>query len=109
MLIINWGSDDVIIGELEKLDCPICRSVQNYQTRVGYSYFGVMWIFNFVTKKEFFRVCMKCQNAWQVEAHSLGELAKSDGIPFMKKYGIFIFIALIALLIVIAKIFGKQS
>jgi hypothetical protein len=107
MLSLNWGSDTLYIGDVEKLDCPVCESVQGYQTVVGYSYFGVMWIFNFVTKKEFFRVCIRCQNAWQVDADSLGELAKNDSIPFMKKYGIFVFIALMALIIFFAIVFRK--
>ena len=104
MFVFHWGNDSSELGRVGMINCTVCEKTQSALGIVSYKYVGVMWIFSFVTNREYYRTCNRCKNGLQVNAESFGNLAEQDNIPFMRKYGIFFFLAL-AVFVSISKLF----
>jgi hypothetical protein len=95
-MIISWGKDFSTLGTVGQIDCPVCRCPRPEIAVVQYDYSGILWLFNVVWKKRFLRVCAECKRGHEVERASLGALAEKDNIPFMRKYGVLVLVAVIA-------------
>lgn len=95
MFVFHWGTDSSDLGRLGMLSCSVCQSVQPAVGKIVYKYAGVMWLFSFVTQREYYKICNRCQNGWLLEKNSIQNSVEKDNIPFMRKYGILFFLAFV--------------
>ena len=101
-MVYNWGKDFVTLGTVGTSTVPICRGPRPEIAVVQYDYFGLLWLFTFACNRRYLRVCSECKRGHAVEQSSLGGLAESDNIPFMRKFGLVVFAAIIAVIAMVS-------
>lgn len=95
--MIVWGSGGDIInfGTLKTQYCSICEQERPFHLILQYKYWGLYWIFNFVTEKRYFLLCEVCQRGWELDSNKVEKTLKSVPIPFMRQYGLFVLFSIV--------------
>lgn len=88
--MIVWGSggDVIDLGNVDTRRCQTCERDRPFTMVLQYRYWGLYWIFNFVTKKAYLLTCDVCNRGWEVEANTIERHLTAAPIPFMRRYGI---------------------
>ena len=98
MIIWGSGGDEINLGEVEKKYCETCERSRTFELQLEYRYWGIYWIFNFLTKKKYWILCEICSRGVEVEKDEVEPTLDKVSIPFMARYGFFV----LALIVVIA-------
>lgn len=61
MIIWGSGGDVINLGTLETRRCEVCEKDRPFNLILQYRYWGLYWIFNFVTEKKYMLLCDVCQ------------------------------------------------
>jgi hypothetical protein len=103
MIFWTRGGDVVNLGEISKEECPTCEKERTFNLLITYRYFCLYWIFGFITKKQYMMCCDICDRGVELENAKIDAFLKEQAvdhpIPFMKRYGILVFVAGIILLL----------
>ena len=104
--MIVWGSggDVINLGTPETRRCDTCERDRPFNVMLQYRYWGLYWIFNFVTEKKYMLLCSICSRGWQLETGKVEQALSSIPIPFMHRYGILVLIGVIAVLVIIGSL-----
>ena len=95
MIIWSSGGDIVQLGYYETKYCETCEQTRSFNVILEYRYWGLYWLFNFVTSKKYLLVCEVCQRGVRLEKTEVKIKHKTAPIPFMHKYGLLILAGLI--------------
>jgi hypothetical protein len=108
--MIVWGSggDILNLGTLETSRCEVCEKDRPFNLILQYRYWGLYWIFNFVTEKKYMLLCDVCQRGWELESSKVEGVMKSVPIPFMRRFGFLVLIAIIVGLAILGSLGGSR-
>src|SRR5437870_8562863 len=95
MIVWGWGGDVLKVGVLGTRRCETCEKDRPFNAMLRYRYWGLYWVFNFVTKKQYVLACDVCGRGWEVEASKIERHFKSVPIPFTRRYGFLTLIGII--------------
>ena len=104
MFVWGSGGDVIDLGTVETHDCKTCEKEREFRLMLEYRYWGIYWIFNTVTQKQYSIVCDVCHRGRSVSAKEVESYLDSVPIPVMHRFGCLVFIGLIALLILIGSL-----
>ena len=104
--MIVWGSggDRINLGQVETRACATCEKDRPFHLFLTYRYWGLYWVFNFVTEKTYFLACEICQRGWKLENNKVEQSVKNVPIPFMRRYGLAVLAGLIGVVVLFAKV-----
>jgi hypothetical protein len=102
MIIWGSGGDVVNLGVLETRHCEVCEKDRPFKIILQYRYWGLYWIFNVVTKKNYLLICDVCSRGWEIDAGKLEPQLTTVPIPFMRRYGILILIGIFGIIFLLA-------
>lgn len=107
--MIVWGSggDALNLGTLETRHCEVCEKDRPFSVILQYRYWGLYWIFNFVTQRKYMLLCDVCQRGWELERSKVDGLLKEVPIPFMRRFGGFVLIGVVAALVIFGSLAGS--
>lgn len=89
--MIVWGSggDTVLCGTLGHELCPVCERERPQDLLLSYRYWGLYWVFNMVTKKEYYIACRVCQHGAALDTKLVErDLVTRSPIPFTRRFGL---------------------
>jgi hypothetical protein len=107
MIVWRSGGDTINLGTLETGYCKVCERERPFNLILQYRYWGLYWIFNFIAEKKYMLLCDVCQRGWELESREVENELKSVPIPFMRRYGFLVFIAIIGIIILVS--LGSQG
>lgn len=102
MIIWGSGGDNVDLGEVDTRHCETCGQDRPFHVMLHYEYWGLYYIFNLVSSKEYMLVCEVCQRGWQLDGKEIESMVESNPIPFMRRFGCLILVVLFVLLLATA-------
>ena len=99
-MAIIWGSGgkEIDFGLIESRICEVCEKERPFKLLLQYRYWGFYWIFNRVTEKKYLQTCELCRRGWELDTSKVEDHLIKSGIspiPFMTRYGLLIFIAIV--------------
>lgn len=108
--MIVWGSggDVVNLGVVEVTHCDVCEKDRAFNLILCYRYWGLYWVFNVVTEKKYMLVCDVCQRGWELDSSRVEEAIKSVPIPFMRRFGLLVFIGIVVGIGILASLGGAR-
>jgi hypothetical protein len=89
--MIIWGNrrDVIRLGDAGVHTCRICNQETQHSYRLIYQYFHFYFLFGAVHWKQYWLVCERCQNGFQIAKESLPrEVQKPEVIPFLRRWGL---------------------
>lgn len=89
----------------EVCQCDTCKNITKMKGVIYYRYFHLWYLFSFLTSKKYVYECSHCNNGYQVSKEEFSKYFKKNHIPFIRKLGWLIVVAIIAAFIV----FGSYS
>lgn len=107
--MIIWGSsgDTVDLGHIGTRYCETCGQDRPFSLVLQYRYWGLYWIFNFVTAKQYWVVCDACNRGWKIPAKTIPPNLSRIPIPFMRRYGLAVLGASIAVIVALVSETGS--
>lgn len=97
-MIWGWGSDVIDIGSVAEKYCSTCEKTRPFHMFVKYKYSGILFVFNFVTDKEYSLLCNVCHRGLQIDSVTAESMLVKSPIPFMRRMGCLIFFIIVAAL-----------
>lgn len=104
MIVWGSGNDRVDLGTVEKRHCEVCERERPFSIILQYRYWGVYWVFNFVTAKQYLLACDVCGKGWELEAAKVESELDKVPVPFMRRYGLLSFAGVIVLILLIGSL-----
>ena len=101
MIVWRSGSDIVNIEAVESHYCEVCGTERPFHLVLQYKYWGLYWIFSFITKRQYLVVCEICNRGWELESKQIDRDMGKSSIPFMRRYGLVCLIIGIVVLAII--------
>jgi len=99
MIFYGWRTTTVPLAELGILPCPRCGVSHPFRAFLKYKEIHLYWIFGMVTSRKLVAACTVCNQGTSIEKHMLPPTVDQDPVPFMQKWGLGIFVAIVALVI----------
>ncbi len=99
MIVWSRKSHRIALGESERHCCQTCGQQRRFQLTLTYMEWCLYWIFGIVTSRDYRMLCEVCRNGWQLEPHKVEPFLSKPMIPFMQRFGLFILIAGLGILI----------
>ena len=88
MLVWGTGGECKNLGTISHRDCETCERSRPYDLILEYRYWGMYWIFNFITGKKYWLLCDVCQRGWELHQTEVEKHFESLPIPFMQRFGL---------------------
>ena len=101
MFVWQSGGDTINLGTVEERNCNTCEKQRPFDLILQYRYWGFFWIFNMVTEKKYLLHCDVCHRGWQLDTQETEETLETSPIPFMRRYGLLIYAAVVIGVIVL--------
>lgn len=102
MILYGRGSGQAVMGQAGRHVCPSCKEEADINATVVYKYFHIWYLLSFLTGREYFLVCDKCQAAVQVDEATAKAQCPNDNIPFLRRKGWMLVLAVIAFFIAVS-------
>lgn len=104
--MIVWGSggDVLNFGTIETRHCEVCEKDRPFNVILKYRYWGLYWIFNFVTEKKYMLLCDVCHRGWELESSKVEIVMKGVPIPFMRRFGFLVLIGIVVSLVILGSL-----
>lgn len=96
--MIVWGTrgNSLDLGPVKEDSCSTCGVRRPFHAYLAYRWFHLYWVFAFITERKYMILCQVCKRGSVVDAHQIEALHREIKIPFMRRYGIFVLIAIVA-------------
>lgn len=109
-MFIFWGSggDTNNLGEIGERECSVCEKATPFYVALQYSYCHFMFVFSWVSQRDYYAVCGHCHNGLLLERADAQKAFPNDHIPTIRKKGWVVGLGLVVLLLV-AGFFGNAS
>ena len=106
--MIIWGSGGKVVncGSAGSHHCEVCEKERQFNLILQYRYWGVYWIFNFITEKQYLLLCDICSRGWELNNEEVESDLEKVPIPFMRRYGCLTLIGGIVAIGIISSIGG---
>lgn len=89
--------------------CPVCQGNQPFRILLNYRYAHLWYLFSWITSRQYVCQCTRCNNGYTVEPRAIADkLGKTDPIPFMRRRGWMVGLALIVALGGAIALFAQQ-
>lgn len=71
--MIVWGSGGKMVdcGPVRSQHCAICEKERQFNLILEYRYWGVYWIFNFITEKHYLLLCNVCSRGRKLDSKEI--------------------------------------
>jgi hypothetical protein len=106
MIVWGWGRRNVELGAAGTGACAACQKEQPFKLLLSYQFFRLYWLFGMVTSKQYLRLCTVCGKGQKVEAQQVEPNFKPLPIPFMQRYGLLTFGAVVLVVVAMVAMFG---
>ena len=100
MIIWGWQTRSIDLGQQQIQYCGHCRQQRPFRLAFQYTFFRLYCLFGMVTSKRYIRQCSCCGKGWRQEPCRI-DPDRRPSIPFMHRFGLFMFIAFFAALVVL--------
>ncbi|MGA3346096.1 MAG: hypothetical protein ABSC76_14635 [Terracidiphilus sp.] len=104
MILYGWKTTTVPLAELGTLPCTRCGTSRPFHALLRYKEFHLYWIFGIVTSRKLLAACAVCNQGTAMEKQMLPPTVDQDPVPFMQKWGLGVFLGIVALIIAVAAI-----
>lgn len=107
MPILVWGSEgkSVDLGPAGTEACPTCGQERPYRWTLDYRRHHVYYLFGFVTKKRYRRICEVCRQGQDQQAAAMEAALGKSPIPFMERVGCLAALGAVAALVLVLALF----
>lgn len=86
--MIVWGSGGkTVYCSMREQYCDVCKEERTHHIMLGYRYWGVYWIFNFITEKHYLLVCAICDRTTELNSDTVEPTLDKHPIPFIHQWG----------------------
>ena len=104
--MIVWGSggDTANLGAINHRHCETCEKQRPYSLFLQYRFWGLYWVFNFITQKKYWLLCEICTRGWELHSSEVEKHLAEPAIPFMRRYGLAMLVGSIAALAIISNL-----
>lgn len=102
MIIWGSGGDIIHFGPVKTTQCGHCNTERPFNLMLQYRYGHLYYVFGFVTKKEYVLACDTCSRGIVLDSKETESRLGKSPIPFMRRFGMVILIALIVGLVMFA-------
>jgi hypothetical protein len=99
MIIFGTRGDVRELGDVGTRPCPICQADRSFKNVVAYRYFHIWFLFGMVTSQKFLEMCTICHRGREIAAENFRALMSGSPIPFMRRFGLLILVAVVVGLI----------
>ena len=94
MIVFGSAGDVLKLGTVESKFCKTCNKERPFNMVLQYRYWGLYWVFNFVTQRKYLLACETCQRGWELdERKAEASLKTPPSIPFMRRFGLLVLVA----------------
>ena len=106
--MIVWGSGGKVVncGPVRSQHCDICEKERQFNLILEYQYWGIYWIFNFITEKHYSLLCNICSRGRKLDSEEVESHLEENPIPFMRRYGCLTLLGIIAVFWILSAIGG---
>ena len=100
MFIWGSGGGHAVIGDAGAAQCSNCNSVRAFKYGVNYRYAHIWYLFKWITKRTYVRLCSVCDRGADVPKAEALAGGRKDAIPLSYRFGGYLLLAAIAVGIV---------
>ena len=98
MFIIFGSSEEKVdFGEVEKKLCPICKEVKPFHLILIYKYTHISDTFGLIAEKRYMNSCEDCDHGQEINMMVIERQLGYVPIPFMRRYGGYVLLAIVVL------------
>jgi hypothetical protein len=101
MIFYGWRKKTVFVSEMPMHSCTRCGTPSSMQLFLNYTSVHLYWIFGVVTNRKYLTQCASCRTQALVQKDEVAPLLTATRVPFMERWGLAVFLASIALIVVI--------
>jgi len=101
MLIWGSGGGHALIGPAGTGQCDNCSAVRPFNFGVNYRYAHLWYLFSFLTRREYVRLCSVCDRGTKVSRDEALDNGGTEAIPFLRRWGWTIGAVLVAVIAVV--------
>ncbi|MBB5864580.1 hypothetical protein [Xanthomonas sp. 3058] len=105
MIIWGSGGDVIPLGAANTANCSQCGQERSFRNVLHYRYAHLWYLFGWVTKKRYLRVCDGCNHTTQLDTKTFEATLGTSPIPAYRRFGGLVLLCLIAALVA----FGAYS
>lgn len=105
MIIWGSGGDVIALGAANGTHCEHCAQQRSFRDVLHYRYAHVWYLFSWVTKKQYLRVCDGCNHSTQHDTKTFEATLDTSPIPAYRRFGGLVLLGLIVVLVA----FGAYS
>ncbi|PPV08572.1 hypothetical protein XbrCFBP1976_02145 [Xanthomonas bromi] len=105
MIIRGSGGDLIALGAADNAHCDQCAQQRSFRNVLHYRYAHLWYLFGWVTKKRYLRVCDGCNHTTVLETKTFEASRGKPPIPAYRRFGGMVLLGLIA----VVAIFGAYS
>lgn len=109
MLIWGSGGKTVELGNAMSAHCAVCEKERTFKDVLAYRYAHIWYLFRWVTKKSYYTVCEICGRGKEHVSKAYESAHGKSAIPAFDRFGGWLLAALIAGVVVLAVVAGRQS
>lgn len=109
MLIWGTGGQTQDCGVVAHKTCAICEKERAFHVLLDYRYFGLYWIFNIITRKNYWLLCEVCNRGWSLHPSEVREKIAIQSIPFMHRFGLGVLFGGIIALMVVGRMYSALA
>ena len=109
MIIFGSGGNTANLGAVNHRHCETCEREREYSLFLQYRYWGLYWIFNFITNKKYWLLCEICNRGWELHSSEVEKHLKASAIPFMHRFGLALLVGGLATLMIFSNFLGTNG
>lgn len=109
MIIWGSGGDAIALGAAEGAHCDQCAQQRSFRHVLHYRYAHLWYVFSWVTKKQYLRVCDGCNQATALETKTFEQTRAKPPIPAYRRFGGLVLLGLIAVVVVFGAFSAAQT
>lgn len=96
--VFGKASDRIDLGYFEARYCEKCQQKTPFHWFLHYYYIHIFFLFAAVVKKQYYLTCKNCETI--VSGLPMADVVNSARIPFLRRYGLILWIiAILAILV----------
>ncbi|MFC0154357.1 hypothetical protein ACFFJ4_12220 [Xanthomonas dyei] len=109
MIIWGSGGDVIALGAADGAHCDQCAQQRSFRNVLHYRYAHLWYIFSWVTKKQYLRVCDGCNHSTLLDTKTFEASQGKPPIPAYRRFGGLVLLGLIAILVVFGAYSASQT
>jgi len=99
MLIFGNRAQNVLMEQIPSQYCPVCERDRPFSVWLQYQYEHVYFIFGHLRSRKYYLLCDVCGRGEKLDRREYEQKLEKLPIPFMHRFGCWIFLVLMAALV----------